>query len=191
MNRYLTVLVAACALEMPHPAVHGQTAAANSEQFVIGLQDVLSVVVWREPELSVKEVVVRPDGRISLPLVNDIQAAGLTPKQLQEGIADKLKDFVSSPNVTVTVIKILSQTVSLVGEVAKPGVYTLGAPMSVLDLLARSGGFRETAKTKKIKIVRQEGSRSLQFDFNFRDVSAGKKLEQNIQLKNGDVVIVP
>jgi polysaccharide biosynthesis/export protein len=162
------------------------------DQFVIGLEDVLSVVVWKEPELSVKEVVVRPDGQISLPLVNDIRASGMTPRQLQDAIADKLKEFVASPNVTVTVIKIMSQTVSLVGEVAKPGIYTLGSPMTVLDLLARSGGFREGAKLKKIKIVRKgEGGATEQFTFNYKDVSSGKNLSQNIPLKNGDVVIVP
>jgi polysaccharide biosynthesis/export protein len=169
----------------PSPATPGQ-------QFVIGLEDVLSIIVWKEPELSVKEVVVRPDGQISLPLVNDIRASGLTPRQLQDAIAEKLKEFVASPNVTVTVIKIMSQTVSLVGEVAKPGIYTLGSPMTVLDLLARSGGFRESAKLKKIKIVRKgaEGATE-QFSFNYRDVSSGKNLDQNIALKNGDVVIVP
>ena len=174
-----------------------QTPAGKSDSprsggsFVIGLEDVLSIVVWREPELSVKEVVVRPDGKISMPLVNDIPAAGLTPQQLQEAIAERLKDYVASPNVTVTIIKIMSQTVSLVGEVAKPGIYVLGSPMTVLDLLARSGGFREMAKTKKIKIVRKEGDRTIQFDFNYKDVAAGKKLQQNITLRNGDVVIVP
>lgn len=162
-----------------------------AESFVIGLEDVLSVFVWREPELSVREVVVRPDGKISLPLVNEILAAGLTPRQLQESIAEKLKEYVASPHVTVSVVKIMSQTVSLVGEVARPGVYPMGSPMTVLDLLARSGGFRETAKVKKIKIVRQEPNRTLQFDFNYKEVSEGKKLQQNIQLRNGDVVIVP
>lgn len=174
------------------PAAPAASKPVTGEQFVIGLEDVLSVVVWKEPELSVKEVVVRPDGQISMPLVNDIRASGMTPRQLQDAIADKLKEFVASPNVTVTVIKIMSQTVSLVGEVAKPGIYTLGSPMTVLDLLARSGGFRENAKLKKIKIVRKgaEGSTE-QFSFNYKDVSSGKNLSQNIPLKNGDVVIVP
>jgi polysaccharide export outer membrane protein len=184
----LGVLIAICVCAGVLPA---QIPSKTPETFVIGLEDVLSVVVWREPELSVKEVVVRPDGKVSLPLVNDIQAAGMTPRELQDAVAEKLKEFVAAPNVTVTVVRIMSKTVSLVGEVAKPGVYALGSPMTVLDLLARSGGFREMAKTKKIKIVRKDADRTTQFDFNYREVAEGKRLDQNILLKNGDVVIVP
>jgi polysaccharide export outer membrane protein len=161
------------------------------EDFVIGLQDVLAVNVWREPELSVKEVMVRPDGKISIPLVGDIQASGLTPKQLQDGIIEKMKEFVASPNVTVVVLRIASRSVSIVGQVAKPGVYYLGAPMTVLELLARAGGIGEEAKKKDISIVREEGGKTVSFKFNYKDVSKGKNLRQNINLKNGDVVIVP
>ncbi len=168
-----------------------QTATSVSDDFVIGLEDVLAINVWREPELSVKEVIVRPDGKISLPLISDIQASGLTTKQLQDQIAERLKEFVASPNVTVVVIKIFSQSVSIVGQVSKPGVYYIGSPVTVLELLARAGGFREEAKTKKIKIVRNEGGKSSQFSFNYKDVSDGKNLQQNIMLKNGDTVIVP
>ena len=164
-----------------------------TEDYVIGLQDVLSVVVWREPELSVKEVAVRSDGKISLPLINDIQANGLTPKQLQDQVTEKLKDFVAAPNVSVIILKSLSQSVSIVGEVSKPGAYPLGAPMTVLDLLARAGGLTEMANPKQIKIVRKEGDKTEQFlfNFNYKDVIKGKKLEQNITLRNGDIVMVP
>jgi polysaccharide export outer membrane protein len=159
--------------------------------YVIGSEDVLAVSVWKEPELSVKELVVRPDGKISLPLVNDIQANGLTPKELQTRIADKLKEFVDSPNVTVTVIKTLSHTVSVVGQVSKPGMYTIGSPTTVLDVLARCGGLTEFAKTKDITIIRNENGKIQQFPFNYKNVIKGKDLQQNILLKNGDKVLVP
>lgn len=173
----------------PPQAQAPQSAAARD--FVIGLEDVLSVFVWREPDLSVKEVTVRPDGKITIPLINDIQAAGLSVDQLQERITEKLKDFVASPSVTVVVLKVMSQKVSIVGEVGQPGVYPLGGPMTVLELLARAGGFREYAKKKDIAIVRQEGGRSVRYKFNYKDVSEGKNLQQNITLKNGDIIIVP
>ena len=157
----------------------------------IGIQDVLSVLVWKEPELSVREVVVRPDGKISLPLINEIQASGLTTAQLREQIAEKLKDFVAAPNVSVTVVKTLSQSVTVMGQVGKPGAYLLGAPMTVLDVLARAGGLTEEAKRKSIKIVRTENGKTVQYSFNYKDVIKGKNLRQNITLKNGDIILVP
>jgi polysaccharide biosynthesis/export protein len=168
-----------------------QTAQVVPADFLIGIEDVLSVSVWREPELSVKEVTVRPDGKISLPLIPDIQASGLTPKQLQEQIAGRLKEFVAAPNVTVVVQRILSLSVSIVGQVSKPGIYFLGSPMTVLELLARAGGLREDAKPKKIQIVRKEGAQTRNFLFNYKEVSQGMNLQQNILLKNKDVIIVP
>lgn len=190
--------VSALAFGIQKPAiVQGSVPAVSpakqvvADDFVIGPEDVLAISVWREPELSVKDIIVRPDGKISLPLVNDIQASGLTPRQLQMRLAERLKEFIDAPNVTVVVTKIESQAVSIVGKVSKPGVYPLGAPMTVLELLARSGGFQEEAKTKRIRIVRNEGGRTTQFAFNYSEVSAGKNLKQNITLKNGDVVIVP
>lgn len=166
-------------------------AADVTEDFVIGLEDLLMISVWKEPELSARDVLVRPDGKISLPLIGDIQASGLTTKQLQERIAERLKDFVATPSVTVVVTRIISQSISIVGKVFKPGVYPLGSPMTILELLARAGGFQEEAKTKKIKIVRQQAGATVQFSFNYNEVAAGRNLQQNITLKNGDVVIVP
>ncbi len=182
--------VSASAQEKPAEATQ-QPQADLPKDFVIGLEDVLSINVWKEPELSPKEVVVRPDGKISLPLAGDILASGLTPIQLQEKIAEKLKEFVASPVVTVTVIKISSLNVSVVGQVLKPGVYPIGAPMNVLELLARAGGLTLDAKAKKIKILRKENGKDVQFPFNYNDAVKGKNLQQNIALKNGDVVVVP
>jgi polysaccharide biosynthesis/export protein len=164
---------------------------AIKEDYVIGTEDVLSINVWKEPELSVNQLVVRPDGKISLPLVNDIQASGQTPKQLQARITEKLKEFVASPNVNVTVIKVLSHSVSVVGQVNKPGLYTLGSPTTVLDILARVGGLTEIAKAKAIKILRNENGKDRTFLFNYNNVIRGKDLQQNIILKNGDKVLVP
>ena len=173
------------------PQASAGPASTVPDEFVIGPEDVLSVNVWKEPDLSIREIVVRPDGRISLPLIEEIQATGLTARQLQDRIAEKLKEFVASPSVTVTITKISSQAVSIVGEVRNPGVYPLGAPMSVLELLARAGGFTELAKTKKIRIIRKEGGQIRQFDFNYKNIVNGKDIQQNILLRNGDSVIVP
>ena len=177
------------------PSAQNQAAAPAApvlpEDYVIGLEDILSVSVWKEPELSVKEVVVRPDGKISIPLIGDIQASELTPMQLQNKITERMKEFVAAPSVTVVVLRIGSRSVSIVGQVAKPGIYYLGSPMTVLELLARAGGIREDGKKTKISIVRNEGGRSVSYRFNYKDVSKGINLQQNIELKNGDVVIVP
>jgi len=177
------------------PAQQGQpgdpSAPALPEDYVIGLEDILSINIWKEPELSVKEVVVRPDGKISVPLIGDIQASDLTPMQLQERITERMKEYVAAPSVTIVVLRIGSRSVSIVGQVAKPGIYYLGSPMTVLELLARAGGIGPDAEEKKIAIVRNEGGKSVSYRFNYKDVSRGRKLEQNIELKNGDTVIVP
>ena len=161
------------------------------EDFVIGLEDVLSVDVWKEPDLSVKEVTVRPDGKISLPLIGEIKADGLTPKQLEDAITEEFKKYVASPMVSVVVEKINSLTVSVQGEVMKPGIYYLGSPITVLELLARAGGLNEWADEKNIAIIRTEAGKSKYFKFNYKEVSKGQNLKQNIVLKKGDIVIVP
>ncbi len=186
----LLLLAAIPALALQNQPSAG-TPQALPEDYVIGIEDVLSINVWKEKELSVPEVVVRPDGKISIPLIGDLQASELTPMQLQARISERMKDFVAAPSVTVVVLKIGSRSVSIVGQVVRPGIYYLGSPMTVLELLARAQGFREDAKQTKISIVRNEGGRSVSYLFNYKDVSKGKNLKQNIQLKNGDVVIVP
>ncbi|MBZ5538252.1 MAG: polysaccharide biosynthesis/export family protein [Acidobacteriia bacterium] len=167
----------------------GQTTEPGQD-FVIGPEDTLVINVWKEAELSTT-VVVRPDGRISLPLINEVQASGLTTKQLQDRIAERLKDFIASPVVTVMVKEIKSQSVTIMGEVTRTGVYPFGSPMTVVELIGRAGGFKDYAKTKGIRVLRNENGQQLQFRFNYRDYIKGKNPEQNIVLKNGDVVIVP
>jgi polysaccharide biosynthesis/export protein len=174
-------------------AMAQQSASAGNQiqDYIIGIEDVLAINVWKEPELTIKDVVVRPDGKISLPLIGDLKADGLSVKQLQGTIAEKLKEFITAPVVTVTVTKIMSRTVSIVGQVVKSGVYPLGSTMTVLELLARAGGLAEDAKPKNIKIFRNEDGKTITFHFNYNDMIAGKNLKQNIPLKNGDEVVVP
>lgn len=168
-----------------------QTSEKVPEDFIIGVEDVLEIRVWKESDLPPVRVQVRPDGKISLPLINDVQAKGLTMSQLRETITQKLKDFLSAPVVSVVVLEIHSQVVYLLGQVAKPGVYVLGLPMTILELLARSGGFSENARTKGIQVVRREGNKTVQYHFNYNEFLNGKSLQNNILLKNGDIVIVP
>ncbi len=162
-----------------------------NDDYVIGVEDLLSIYVWKEPDFSVKELIVRSDGKISLPLASDIQAGGLTPKQLQNSITEKLKEYVASPNVTVTVLKSFSRMVSVVGQVSRPGNYPMGSSISVLEMFARAGGISEYAKSKDIKIIRNEKGKLLQFPFNYKDAIRGRNLQQNIMLEPGDVILVP
>jgi len=170
------------------PSVESKSADPD---FVIGLEDILAVNVWKDPELSLREVTVRPDGKISVPLIGDIHADGVTVKQLQDAIAEKLKDYITSPVVTVSVVRILSQSVSVIGQVQKPGVCHLGAPITVMELLARTGGLTPDAKPKKIKILRKVQGKTVTIPFNYNDMISGKNLKQNVLLKNGDVLVVP
>ncbi len=173
-------------------AVSQDSAAVGpGTDYIIGIEDVMAINVWKDPELSLKDVVVRPDGKISLPLVGDIIADGVSVKQLQDTITNRLKEYITAPVVTVTITRIFSKSVSIVGQVQKPGVYTIGSPMTVIELLARAGGPTIDAKTKKIKIFRKEGGKTITFLFNYNDMVSGKNLDQNIFLKSGDEVVVP
>jgi polysaccharide export outer membrane protein len=167
-----------------------QKGAAADPNYVIGAQDVLDVNVWKEAELT-RTVPVRPDGKISLPLLNDVQAAGLTPTQLAAEITASLKKFVTNPQVTVIVAQINSQRVYILGEAARPGAYPLLPGMTVLQALSSAGGFTMFANMKKIYVLRQQGGKQEKFPFNYRDVVDGKHPEQNIALKAGDQIVVP
>ena len=174
-------------------AVAAPAAAASAPlpaDYVIGPEDVLAIVVWREKDLS-SEVVVRPDGKISLPLVNDVQAAGLTPEQLRLQLTDAAGKLIEDPSVTVVVKAVNSRKVFVTGQVNKPGVYQLAAPTNILQLLASAGGLLEYADAKNIRVMRTESGKSVSFKFNYNDVAKGKNLRQNIDLKPGDTVIVP
>lgn len=164
--------------------------ATDDPNYVIGAQDVLDINVWHEPDLT-RVVPVRPDGKISLPLLNDVQAGGLTPTKLADEITTGLKKFVTDPQVTVIVSVINSQRVYILGEVNRAGAYPLLPGMTVLQALSSGGGFTQFANTKKIYVLRTEGDKSDKFPFNYKDVIAGRHPEQNIVLKAGDTIVVP
>jgi polysaccharide biosynthesis/export protein len=158
--------------------------------YVIGPDDALDVIVWRDKDMSA-QVQVRPDGKISLPLVNDIQAAGLTPDQLRETVKTAVARFVTDPSVTIVVRQINSRKVYVTGSVNKPGPFPLSDTMTVLQMLALAGGLSEFANGKEILIMRTERGQTQSFKFNYKDVSKGKNLQQNIVLRPGDTIIVP
>lgn len=179
--------------QSPVPAMPDETvkkSATVDPNYVIGAQDVLDINVWKEPDVS-RTVPVRPDGKISLPLLNDVQAAGLTPAQLAAQVTDSLKKYVTNPQVTVIVTVINSQRVYILGEVTRPGAFPLIPGMSVLQALSSAGGFTQFAKVKSIFVRRFENGKEEKFPFNYREVIGGKKPEQDILLKAGDTIVVP
>jgi polysaccharide export outer membrane protein len=179
------------------PAAPPANAAAGSAavtppppDYTIGVGDVLNIVFWRNMELS-GEVVVRPDGKVTVPLVKDVSAVGLTPAQLQSELETAAKRFIQEPDVTVSVRTINSRKVYIQGYVARPAAYQLTGPTTVLQFLALAGGVLEFAKADEILIIRSENGKSTSFKFNYNDVKRAKNLAQNIELKPGDTVIVP
>jgi polysaccharide export outer membrane protein len=164
--------------------------APADADYKIGPQDLLRVDVWKEPDIS-RTIPVRPDGKISLPLLNDVQAAGLTSMQLAGVIREGLTKYITSPQVTVTVTEINSRRVYCTGEVLKPGALSLLPNMTALQAISSCGGFTQFAKVKGIYILRVEGGKQIQHPFNYKDVIKGKKPEDNILLQPGDVIVVP
>ena len=158
--------------------------------YIIGTDDLLSIVYWKDKDMSA-DAKVRPDGRIALPLINEVQAAGLTPEQLHKRITEESKKYMEDANITVVVREINSRRVFITGEVNKPGPYPLTSATSVLQLISLAGGLRDYANAKKIVIMRRENGRSISLPFNYKDIASGRKLEQNIELKPGDTVVVP
>ena len=158
--------------------------------YLIGPEDVLSIVFWRDKDMS-GEVVVRPDGKISLPLLNDIQASGLSPEQLRVALTEAAGKLIEDPNVAIVVKAINSRKVFVTGQVNKPGPYPLAAPTTVLQLIATAGGLLEYADSKNVRVMRTENGKPVSYKFNYKDVIKGKNLKQNIELKPGDTIIVP
>jgi polysaccharide export outer membrane protein len=151
----------------------------------------LAINVWKEPDIS-RNVPVRSDGKISLPLVGELQASGMTPKKLENEIASKLQSYISEPEVTVIVQEIRSQKFNILGQVAHPGSYSLANPMTVLDAIALAGGFRDFAKQKSIYVLRRnaDGTQA-RLPFNYKDVIKGKNPSQNVTLASRDTIVVP
>lgn len=177
------------------------TAAANPDaptggivppaDYVIGPEDVLSIVYWREKDMTT-DVTVRPDGKITLPLLDEIAAAGLTPTELRDRLTTASKRYLEDPNVTVGVKAINSRKVFITGEVSKPGAYPIIASMSVIQLIAMAGGLKEYADGSNVTVIRTENGKPVSYRFDYKGVASRKvSLSTLIQLKPGDTVIVP
>lgn len=205
MARLLPTLVALVLLPLATvSAAAGQTAKAPSPSnvaprvqsppagpgYVIAPGDLLEIQVWKEPEIS-KTVPVRPDGKISVPLLNDVQAAGLSAPALTTDLTEKLKKFIADPQVTVIVTQVNSERIYITGEVTRGGAFPLVSGMTVLQALASAGGFTTFANPKKVYVLRQENGKPVKYPFNYKEVIAGRNAEQNIVLKAGDTIVVP
>jgi polysaccharide biosynthesis/export protein len=164
---------------------------ANDTSYKIGPQDVLRIDVWKEPEVTRNGLPVRPDGKISLPLLNDVQAAGLSPLELSNVVTEGLKKFMNNPQVTVTVLDINSRRVYVTGEVSHSGAFPLLPNMTVLQALTTAGSFTPFARTKGIYVLRNEGGKQVKYPFNYKEVIKGNHPEQNIELRSGDTIVVP
>ena len=164
--------------------------AVDSDQYVIGAEDVLYINVWKEEALT-RTIAVRMDGKISLPLVQEIKAAGLTPLQLKEALVRKLREFLDNPNVSVTVVEANSFKVYVIGQVKNPGVFRLRSETTVFNIIPLAGGFTEWANQKKIVIVRKEDGREKRIKVNYKKIMSGSDPGSDVILKTGDTIIVP
>jgi polysaccharide export outer membrane protein len=198
----LIALTAVCSIALSSRALQTSTAGASiadaspatkphDAAYKIGSSDVLAITVWKEPEVS-RSIPVRPDGKISLPLVGELQAAGRTPLQLEQDISGKLKAYITNPDVNVMVQQINSEKFNVLGRVAHSGSYPLSTDTTVLDAIATAGGFLDFAKETGVYVLRSTpGSGQKRLAFNYKDVIKGKHPEQNIKLEPGDTVVVP
>lgn len=196
MNRILVILTTtilfisgASAQQKPSPAPEEPKAVASSASYVIGPTDVLAITVWKEPSLSAT-LPVRPDGMISMPLLNDVQAAGSTPMKLAETIASKLKKFIQDPQVSIVMTEVNSQRVYLLGEIAKPGAVQLISGLTVLQAISSAGGLSQFANSKKIYVLRNESGTQRKIAFNYKEALKGES-SQNVTLQAGDTIVVP
>ena len=160
------------------------------KDYVIGADDVLDVSVWKEQELT-RTLQVRPDGKISMPLLGDVQAAGLTPGQLAQSVSEKLKKYLTAPQVTVILTQINSQRVYVIGEVTRPGAYPVLPGMTILQAISSAGGLTQFANGKKIFLMRDENHAQTKHPFSYKDVLDGRKAEENLAVKAGDTIVVP
>ena len=178
--------------KLAEPPAGPKNAPVADKVYVIGAEDILRIQVWGEARLS-GDFIVRPDGRISMNLINEIQASGKTCQELGDAISDRLKagEFMRNPSVNVQVVDVRSKKYYINGEVNKPGQYFLVTPTTVLEALNNAGGFRDFANRKKIRILRTSGNSVQEFHFDYNSVTKGKKIEENILLQSGDQIIVP
>jgi polysaccharide export outer membrane protein len=182
-------VVSACAREPLHAELR-RSPPPDDGEYTIGPEDVLFISVWKNEALS-RTVPVRPDGKISLPLLNDVQAAGLTPARLRDVLAKRLREYIPNPEVAVTIQEVRSAKVSVLGEVRTPGRYELKSATTVLDILAEAGGLGEFAARSRIVILRPDGNTTKRLLFDYDNVVAAGSEEENFYLKPGDIVLVP
>jgi polysaccharide biosynthesis/export protein len=175
----------------PSQAAQIWSAKESQKDYRISPGDILEITTWKEPDLSRPEVLVRTDGKISFPLLNDVQAAGLTPLEMKTNMEAGLKKFVSSPFVTVTVKAADSQKIYVLGEVLKTGEYPLTKNLTILQAFALAGGFTEWASKKEIILLRREGDKDKIYRINYKEITKGENLDQNLQLRADDTIIVP
>lgn len=168
-----------------------QQKVSKTAEYVIGVGDILDIVTWKEPDFSKAEILVRLDGKISFPLLDDVQAAGLSPIRLKRNIEARLKEYVASPSVTVSVRNAASQRFYILGEVANTGEYPLVKDLTVLQAFALAGGFTEWASKKEIILFRREGGKEKVVRINYKDIVKGKDFSQNVSIRADDTIIVP
>ena len=172
------------------PVVRSASAVDMTKEYLIGPEDVLDITVWKNcPDLC-RTVPVRPDGKLSLPLVNDVQAAGMTPMDLRQHLTDQLAEYIPSPEVSVIVREVHNFKVAVVGAVKMPGDYEIKSQATVLELIARAQGLTEFANRDKIVVLRQKGTKTERIKFNYRKVAEGDD-EDNLYVRAGDIIVVP
>jgi polysaccharide export outer membrane protein len=177
------------------PLTEAQVAAAavatpDQDKYLLGPEDAIEISVWKEPDLT-KQLVVRPDGKITYPLIGEVQAAGRTVKELKEDILKRLEKFVTDAQVTVILVKTQNYKIYVTGKVNKPGEFVIGKPVNVMQAISMAGGLTPFASPGSIMVLRTVGGKEEVFPFNYKDVAKGKFLEQNRTLLPGDVVVVP
>lgn len=195
VSRQNSLLCLACTFLFLAYASGQNPAASNSSQsgslYVVGEADVLRVMVWKQPEISQPNAIVRPDGMVSLPLIGDVKVSGMTPTQIEALLVTRLKEYVNEPRVTVSIAEVESKTVYVTGEVAKPGAYTLTQRLDVLQLIAKAGGVTPYAHRKSMFVLRNVDGSKQKIGVNYKEIFNGKHPEQNIDLQPGDTVVVP
>jgi polysaccharide export outer membrane protein len=187
----LIVIISILLLSTTPSFAQGDLSSSPLKAYTIGRGDVLEIVTWKEPDFSRDEIVVRLDGKISFPLMDDVVAAGRTPTELKTDIQQRLKDFVADPNVTVSVKAGASKRFYILGEVAKTGEYPLVKNLTVLQAFAIAGGFTEWASKKEIIVFRREGGEETVIRIDYKDIVKGKDFSQNVEIKADDTIIVP
>jgi polysaccharide export outer membrane protein len=181
---------AICSAETPANQPNSNKAAPVDPSYIIGPMDILEIQVWKEPDFS-RQALVRPDGKITLPLVGDLHVSGMTTMALKELLTEKLKDFIDSPEVTVILVESHSKNFYIIGKIIQPGTYPLMKDMTVLQAISVAGGLGEWADSDSIRIIRKSGGKEKILHFDYKKVTSGKNLEQNIVLQPNDTIVVP